>query len=303
MFIQNTIYTQKTVLPLFHKEDVLILPSASSVILYRANQAAPNLSVVATYDVLTEGAEVKTGLYSLSMDTSAEEPGTMVVEWTWTSSVTGLTYTESGQFNIVADSSAVIARVDGLATTLIQRPPCDNANIMRIAQSLGVDKKGDPMLFNSIYGTLKTTNKIYEKIDAMQGDTSEIKIEVRNTKSNVEKTLDSYNQKQMKQNIAELKSAFDEAVMKMAKMSAIVEEATTGNITSNMLRAFDIWAKQLAIMFSKVDFVLDGIQDIQDTQVDFAQALPSMVVKEQMETAQRMQQGQMAQRPQPGQVM
>ena len=308
MFLQNTILGSDTILNLFHCENEGVTPTSSTVKLMRQQDTAPFWTVVATYDVLTVGAVVDsvTGLYGLRMNTSTESAGTMAINWTWVSPVTSITYTETAQFNIVADNNTILSYINSVASELVKRPFPDNVTIIKIAKALGIDDPSNPLALSYFKTTQKTTDDIYKMVRKINKRSSYTKDKVDQTKFNMDMALKQYDNLTMKSNLKELSDMFKNTIVEMkANLNKEIQNNTTDG-KLNTIKAFDLWGQQVALMFNKVDACLEQLQEVKDNQVDFAQALPQMVAQEQEELMrlalqqmmQQMMQGQAQQQQQ-----
>ena len=308
MFLQNTILGNDTILNLFHTENEGVLPSASTVKLFQQQLGAPHWSLVATYDVLVDGAIIAatTGLYGLSMATSGLSTGTYMIHWTWTSSVTTNTYDMTAQFNITADANAILQYINGVATKLNMLPFPDNERIGRIAKALGVFDNWNSHYFDTVNGNAKETKNMSSMVEQIHSETMGMSKRVKRFKEDTKESLKEYNNSVMIKNMENLSTKLEEVATAMTSVVTANVNATSETAQKDILKAFDIFAQMVALMFTKVDVVIENLKNIENNQVDFAQALPQMVVKEQqdmlgMAAQQMMMQGmqrqQMAQPP------
>jgi len=297
MFLQNTILGADTILNLFHCENEGVTPSASSVKLLRQIATSPFWAVVATYDVLAVGGVVDatTGLYGLKLSTASESAGTMSINWTWTSSVTGLTYTETAQFDIVADNNALLSRIGTISSELVKRPFPDNVSIRKICDALGIDDPSNPLNLDYFVRNAKKTDDIYNMVDSIRKTSKQTKQRVDKTKDIVRDSLVEYDAAKMQNYMNNLAQQFMSMVESLK--AALTNEVELNNQDGklNTIRALDIWSRQVASMFTKVDYAISELQEIKNNQVDFAQALPQMVVQEQGQMMDMALQGMIAQ--------
>lgn len=308
MFLQNTILGANTPLYVNHSENGGVLPSASTVTLFRYLGGSPYWQKVADYDVLAVGAIVdgKTGEYGILLATSTESAGTFEVRHEWTSSMTGYTYINTYQFNIVADTTAILARLDSLMTEFKKRAIPDNARIVKIARALGVDNDGNnPLTIDYVSETQKTTGEIHKMVQQINRQTNMTREHTQRMRETTRESLSEYNKTEMMANINKVIESVQGNVAAVISQlqSSIADANFDGKL--NTVRAFDLWSRQIATLFTKVDYLNDQIKEIKDAQVDFAQALPQMVVEEQRQmigmAAQNMvQQGMGMNRPQQG---
>ena len=265
---------------LYHDENGAVLPSASTVKLYRQSTTPPLWELVATYDVLADGHLMELGTYGLSMVTNIEPVGTMLIKWTWTSDDTGLSYAETFEFGITADSSSVLVETNLIIKKLKQTPRPDNERIWNIAKALGVENNWNSLWWNSIQGTKKETLEIRDMVSKIHVNTQTTKKGVSNIKDDTKRSLQSFNDKEMQKNVNsitnELKSVTADLQSKLSE--ALTEEGNSGKL--NTIEGLSLWGKQFATMFSKVDLALEELEELKNNQVDFTQAMPQMVAQE-----------------------
>lgn len=309
MFLQNTILGEDTILNLFHTENAGVLPSASSVKLFQQQAGAPFWNLLATYDVLTAGAIIggTTGLYGLSMSTAGLNAGTYMIQWAWTSSATTNTYETTAQFNIVADANAVLSYINGVVTKLNMMPFPDNERIGRIAKALGVFDNWNSHYFDTVNGNAKETKNIHGMVEQIHSETMGMSKRVKRFKDDTKESLKEYNNSVMIKNMETLSNKLEEVATAMTSVVTANVQATSEAEQKDILKAFDIFAQMVAMMFTKVDVVIENLKNIENNQVDFAQALPQMVVKEQQDmigaAAQQLVMQGMQQRQLQGQQM
>lgn len=273
MFINTVILGTNLNLQLLFNENANLTPSSATLRMYTPAVASPYWSQVgADIDILVSGGEIATGLWGITVSTSGYAAGQYSLYLEWVSPVTGFTYASNASFNVAADATTLLQNVNALAAEISRRPLPDNRSINEIREALGIKHNWNMLAMveeeskrhENIVGSLKDIVKRLNK-------TSETAATIKeNVKKNDEKKTT-----ELKTSVSEMKFEMNRLIdsLNIAMRTLNINNPTR----SDLFASFDLFSKEMASLFGKVDLVREQLIEIEAKIAEVEAVLPGEV--------------------------